>query len=303
MKCKRCSAVAQVALPSHHTAFCPDCFFLFFSRQVEKAIHKQAMFRPDERILVALSGGKDSLALALQLQMLGYTVSGLHIDLGIGDSSRQARAITEQFCQQFGITLHVLETARYGLPIPRVKAAVKRPICSVCGQIKRYYFNWFALEHGYDVLATGHNQDDETARLMANVLSWDKEHLRDQHPVLAAENGFVRKVKPLYLVSEYETAAFCVLKKISYGFAPCPYSQGASFTLYKELLATLERKQPGRKRSFYDKFLKDGRKSFAEVRGENPLGRCRTCGMPTSLEHCPVCRLREQLQVRPDSLL
>ena len=288
MKCKRCSAVAQIALPSHHTAFCPECFFLFFSRQVEKAIHKQSMFRPDERILVALSGGKDSLALA-------YTISGLHIDLGIGESSRQARELTEKFCKHFGIRLHVLETAQYGLAIPRVKAAVKRPVCSVCGQIKRYYFNWFTLENGYDVLATGHNQDDETARLMANVLSWDKEHLRDQHPVLAAENGFVRKVKPLYLVSEYETTAFCVLKKINYGFAPCPYSQGASFTFYKELLAQLEKKQPGRKRSFYDRFLKEGRACFTQPQTENPLGCCQQCGMPTSLELCPVCRLRQQL--------
>lgn len=296
MKCKRCSAVAQIALPSHHTAFCPDCFFQFFSRQVEKAIHKQKMFGFNERILVALSGGKDSLALALQLKMLGYAVNGLHIDLAIGDSSKQAREISEEFCKRFGIDLHIVQTADYGLAIPRVKAAVKRPICSVCGGIKRYFFNRFALENKYTVLATGHNQDDETARLMANVLSWDSEHLGDQQPILAEENGFARKVKPLYLVSEYETAAFCVLKKIKYGFAPCPYSQGASFTFYKKLLADLERKQPGRKRSFYDKFLKEGRQRFAKSAFKKNLYFCSKCGMPTSLEdECPICRLQKQL--------
>ena len=44
MKCRRCKSPAVVALPSHHTGFCKECFLLFFSRQVEKAIKSRQLF-------------------------------------------------------------------------------------------------------------------------------------------------------------------------------------------------------------------------------------------------------------------
>ena len=83
MKCRRCKATAVVALPSHNSAFCADCFLEFFSRQVQKGIESHRLMTPDDRVLVALSGGKDSLALMLILGRLGYNVTGLHIDRDI----------------------------------------------------------------------------------------------------------------------------------------------------------------------------------------------------------------------------
>ena len=83
MKCKICKATAVVALRSHNAAFCPDCYLKFFARQVEKGIEGQKLFTRDERILVALSGGKDSLALMLELSRQGYDVTGLH-NIGFG---------------------------------------------------------------------------------------------------------------------------------------------------------------------------------------------------------------------------
>ena len=67
LKCKICKATAVVALRSHNAAFCPDCYLKFFARQVEKGIEGQKLFTRDERILVALSGGKDSTAMLLRL--------------------------------------------------------------------------------------------------------------------------------------------------------------------------------------------------------------------------------------------
>ncbi len=60
MKCKRCQVPAVVALPSHHTAFCKECFLVFARRLVERAIKEHSMFTFDDRILIAISGGKDS---------------------------------------------------------------------------------------------------------------------------------------------------------------------------------------------------------------------------------------------------
>jgi uncharacterized protein (TIGR00269 family) len=294
MKCRRCKVPAVVALPSHHTAFCRECYLLFAQRLVERAIKEQRMFTMEDRILIAISGGKDSLALSWQLKQLGYTIAGLHIDLGIPESSPIARGYTERFCQLHDIPLTVIETAALGLAMCEVKRRVKRPICSVCGQTKRYLFNKFALDNGFTVLATGHNLDDETSRLFANVMRWDVSYLCDQGPVMPAESGFAKKVKPLFRMSEFETANLCFLAGIDYGYAPCPYSSKASFPIYKNILADLEDIQPGRKIRFYDGFLKDGRPGFAS-RGETTgqVQPCTNCGYPTSAGQCGFCRLRE----------
>ena len=297
MKCKRCKQPAVVALPSHNTAFCKECYLIFFSRQMERAIHAQKMFSRNDRLLVAVSGGKDSLAVSWQLKKLGYDVTGLHLDLGIGESSLAARAISESFCNRFDIPLQIVEFTSEGLAIPAVRDTVKRPICSVCGQLKRHYFNKMAVEGDFTVLVTGHNMDDEVARLFSNVMAWDETYLAGQGPVLPQENGFVRKVKPLYTLSEFETANLCFLAGIEYGYHPCPYSKKASFTIYKNLLNRLEEAQPGRKRSFYQKFLDHGRPHFqnSDSQSSSPLHPCPECGFPTSSpegEPCGACRIR-----------
>lgn len=297
MKCTRCRAVAEVALPSHHAGFCRDCFGGFFTRQVERAVKEHAMFAPGERILVALSGGKDSLALFHQLHALGHDVTGLHVALGIPDSSAPSREAVERFCQGLGAPLIVVETASLGLPIPEVKRAVNRPICAVCGKIKRHLFNRAAMDGGFDCLATGHNLDDEAGRLLANTLRWDVAYLSDQGPVLPAEGGFVRKVKPLCRVTEFETACYAFFQGIEVHAAPCPYSAGASFPVRKALLNRLEQTSPGSKLAFYYEFLRNGRPAFQALERSRglALAPCEQCGYPTSAGVCGVCRLRQRV--------
>ena len=298
MKCTRCKATAVVALPSHHAGFCETCFLDFFTGQVEKGIRRQKLFGHEDKILVALSGGKDSLALMFELNRLGYDVTGLHIDLGIPKSSPAARAAVEDFCRKHDLALIVKEMEAEGLAIPKVKARLNRPICSACGKIKRHYFNRVALEQGFTVLATGHNLDDEVARLFSNTLRWNAAYLSDQGPALEAEQGhggFARKVKPLWRLSEFETANYAFLRGINYHYAPCPYSRGASFTFHKKLWADLEDHMPGRKLDFYQGFLERGRPAFARVEATDgaTLRACAGCGLPTSSEElCGVCRIR-----------
>ncbi len=296
MKCRICKREARVALKSHNTAFCETCFLDFFGRQVSRGIESQGLLTHDDRVLVALSGGKDSLGLIFELARQGYQVTGLHLDLGIPKSSQLAREAVEAFCAQEHLPLLVRELAREGLAIPRVKAALRRPICSACGIIKRYYLNKVAIDEGFTVLATGHNLDDEVARLFSNTLRWDTCYLGKQSPLLAQEGGFVRKVKPLWRLTEYETAAYAFLRNINIHYAPCPYSAGASFSVLKGLMQRLERHMPGRKIDFYQGFLKRGRPAFANDARQELLHPCSQCGYPTSAESlCQVCRIREQV--------
>ena len=295
MKCKICKAEAVVALRSHNAAFCPDCYKDFFARQVERGIEGQKLFTRNERVLVALSGGKDSLALMLELSRQGYNVTGLHIDLAIPVSSAAARGVVERFCAKHGLKLMIKEMVAEGLPIPLVKERLNRPICSACGKIKRHFFNKVALDEGFDALATGHNLDDEVARLFSNTLRWDTSYLSDQGPRLDSEHGFSRKVKPLWRLSEFETANYAFLMGIENHYAPCPYSPGASFTTLKGLMQNLEFAMPGRKLDFYQGFLSRGRPVFARREAEvgMQLAPCTECGYPTSSgDRCGVCRIR-----------
>ncbi|MDR1856925.1 MAG: adenine nucleotide alpha hydrolase family protein [Desulfovibrio sp.] len=304
MKCKVCKDVAVVALQSHNAAFCAACYGKFFSRQVARGIASHKLFTKEERVLVALSGGKDSLGIMLELKNQGYNVTGLHVDLGIPVSSAAARGVTERFCAKHGLPLIVREMEKEGLPIPEVKRLLPtRPVCSVCGKIKRYYFNLTALEQGFDALATGHNLDDETARLFSNTLRWDTEYLADQGPLLPAEGGFVKKVKPLWRLTEFETANFAYLMGIDNWYAPCPYSQGATFSDLKGLLHRLERRMPGRKLAFYQGFLERGKQAFlGKTRKAETVHPCTRCGYPTSSEGlCGVCRIRDAIEAKRGS--
>jgi uncharacterized protein (TIGR00269 family) len=258
------------------------------------------MFEKGAKVLVALSGGKDSLALMDVLVRLGHDVHGMHVHLGIPDASDTALRLTRDFCDRLNRPLTVVDLPSRGLAIPRVKEAVRRPVCSICGKLKRHFFNQAAVEVGADVLATGHNLDDETARLLANALRWDTSHLAAQAPALPAEDGFIRKVKPLYRLGEFETAAYAHLSGIDCAVAPCPYSTQASFTRHKMLLEQLEAVSPGARIQFYEQFQDKARQAFQglDSAARPPLSPCSECGYPTPGDVCGACSLKARLGPR-----
>src|SRR3989442_2073128 len=271
MKCKRCAERAEVQLRAHNTAFCRPCYLFFFRRQVERAIDGQRMIAAGERILVAVSGGKDSLALWDVLADLGYDTTGLYPGLGIGDDSGRSREKVEQFAAAHGRPLRVVKLEDEQLAVPSVAAATRRAPCAACGTMKRHYFDAAAFAGGFDVLATGHNLDDEAARLLGNVLRWQKDHLARQRPVLPPTHPkFARKVKPLYLTSEYETAVYAFMRGIDYIADECPNAAGATQPLSKDVLNRLEVGSPGTKLAFVKEVLRTAQPPFAAAEQRAP---------------------------------
>lgn len=305
--CAVCRAPAVIEEPRHRAAWCPTHYVDHVQNQVRKAIdHPQAtparerMFSYADRILVAVSGGKDSLALWDVLLDLGYRVDGLYIGLGIGGYSRRSQQICEGFAARRGAHLHVVDLAEtYGFStVTGSQVATNRSTCGVCGLSKRYVFNQVAVEHGYDVVVTGHNLDDEAATLLGNLLRWHEDFLARQRPVLPATGANqVRKCKPLYRLSEREMAAYCVVRGIDYVVEECPLVDGNTGHEHKEILSALERAAPGAKAQFLFGFL-DRHDRFAEPDGEDAgptVGACGRCGMPTVGEVCAFCRQRERI--------
>src|SRR3984957_2673739 len=217
MKCRACRQPAVVEIRRHNAAFCEPCFFRHCGEQVNRAIEAFDMIRPGERVLVAVSGGKDSLALWDLLLDAGVAADGLYLGLGIGDYSDESGRYARAFAAARGATLVEIDLpTRFGYDIATGAAAARKAPCSACGLSKRHLFNQAAVDGGYDALATGHNLDDEAAVLLGNVLRWDLAYLGRQSPVLPGGDGFVRKVKPLVRLGEREMAAYCVLRGIDY---------------------------------------------------------------------------------------
>jgi tRNA(Ile)-lysidine synthase TilS/MesJ len=196
MKCRTCGQKAAVHMRQHRLALCPEHFLDWIPEQTQRFIKKYEMFTRRERVLVAVSGGKDSLSLWDILWRLGYTCDGLYIGLGIDQGmsySDESRRLSEEFAQSRGLHLHVVEIQeQYGESIPmlsdRTKRGREKP-CAVCGLSKRHIMNRWAHEKGYDVLVTGHNLDDEASVLLANTLHWASSFLVRQWPVLEAMAG------------------------------------------------------------------------------------------------------------------
>ena len=287
----------MLELRRHNTALCADDYLAFFRRHVLETIRRWRMLVHDEPVLVAVSGGKDSLALWDVLHDAGYRTTGLYIDLGIGEYSHGSRGRCEAFAAERGLELRVVAVAdEVGATIPAVREATRRPTCSACGLSKRYIMNRAAMEGGFPVVATGHNLDDEAATLFGSTLRWDESALSRQTPVLAATHSrLARRVKPLFRMSERETAAYAFLRGIDYIVEECPFSRGATSIAHKELLNRLEDTSPGSKAMFLQGFLDKARGLFQE-RETVTLLECVRCGQTTTGEVCAFCKLREQVK-------
>jgi len=307
MKCRKCGRPAVFNMRQHKLALCEVHYPEWFVAQTQRFIEKYRMFGPDERVLVAVSGGKDSLALWDVLLQLGYQADGLYINLGIGDYSAASREKVEQFAAQRPDAHFIVVDVKveYGETLPEVARRVRRgrdKPCSVCGLIKRHVMNRITRDGGYDVLATGHNLDDEVAMLFGNVLHWQTGHIARQAPVLEAsvarsETGhsgeLARKVKPFCRFYERETAAYTLITGIDYIYDECPYAVGATSLRYKGILNQMEEKSPATKLQFYLGFLRARKEGFFCERAEEvELDPCSNCGQPTSAPGlCAFCRL------------
>lgn len=292
MKCRVCRGRAVIGVRRHNAGFCRDHFIAHVHRQVERTVSEYDMFGCDERLLLGVSGGKDSLALWEILTALGYRVDGVYLHLGIGEYSSDGLRFSQEFAAAKGLSLEIVDLGGgHGFSVPRARDMTGRAACSACGLSKRYLLNEVAARRGYDVLVMGHNLDDEAAVLWGNVLRWQVDYLSRQRPVLPASGeGLVRKVKPLVRVAERETAAYAVLNGIEYEIEECPMAAGNTINRYKGWLNRLEEQSPGLKAQFLFGFLDRGAAYFPPDPPE--LSSCKRCGQPTPGEVCAFCRMK-----------
>jgi uncharacterized protein (TIGR00269 family) len=294
-KCTRCKARAIIKLPSHNARFCAECFEQFFERAVQRAM-KKIKISKEKPILVAVSGGKDSLVLWEVLNKLGYSTKGVYINLGIDDFSKRSKEAISNFAleRKFDwVEYNLVDFLGYNMI--EVNRIIKRKTCSFCGKLKRQLLDIATIKEGFDVIATGHNLDDEAGRLLGNLMGRRFDYVKKQYPYLPSPHPKIpAKIKPLYRLEIKEILIYAELKGIQPVDVDCPLSRGATSRKFKKALNFLEKEMPGIKRNFLFGYIDNNSPSTPTQQ----YRECVICGYPTYLELCNLCNLKRQLHAK-----
>lgn len=273
---------------------CPPCFQDYYVRRIQRTVESFKMFKPDDTVGVAVSGGKDSAALLHGLSRVfpDAHLVALHVDLGIEKYSEHCRRKVETLAKLLNVELHVFDLKEeLGFTIDDFRRTVfRRKICSPCGTIKRHVFEELSQRAGVKVLATGHNLDDMVGIMLNNFFSGNWAQLVRLKPVLRpfASNQTV-KVKPLIRTTERENLLYCLYADVPIREVDCPHA-GRTQTLRSiELLRALSRKNPSFRQQALKNFLK--LIPLLEENIEKPrLTTCKICGFPSSSDICAYCK-------------
>ena len=259
------------------------------------------MIERDERIAIAMSGGKDSVVLAHVLSELygnrkDIELVAISVDEGIENYRAPTLKIAEKICRDLDISHHVVRFEReIGASLDEmVRRGGKKP-CTYCGVFRKYLLNRKARELSATKLATGHNLDDEAQTILLNFLQSDIERLARLVPS-KIQKGLVVRIKPLREIYEREIVAYAVLNNLSVSFEECPYSQTPVRASVRDFLYEFEKKYPGRKFSVmrsFEAILPCLRDRYPQI----DLNECRICGEPTPREICQACELRVELNL------
>ncbi len=303
-KCFKCSNRATVTLKYPRINLCTNHFNEFFIKRVKKTIEKYRMLNLSEKIGVAVSGGKDSVALLVVLTKILETdnINCIHIDLGISDYSSKCRETVMKLCDELNISCKIVDLKKcYGFTLDDLvkRKIIKRAPCSICGMIKRRVLNDIGIEIGVDKIVTGHNLDDEVTFLLQNLVGGNIDLLIRSGPIIEKKYGkLIARAKPLYEISEYETLIYCKVNDLRYVEIECPYAKNAPTIQLKKKINEIEEIRPGFKlsllKNFRRKILPLIIKSY-KVK-EEEVKFCKICGYPTTSEICAFCRLRMRVK-------
>jgi len=261
--------------------------------KVKETIEKWNLLSKKDRILVAVSGGKDSAGVLYILKKLGYNVEALHLQLGVGVWSEKCLEAVQELCKKLDVKLHIFDIKKtFGTSMCYLRNVVqskqKLRNCHVCGVLKRQLINKLARKLKATKLVTGHNLDDEAQTILMNFLLGNLEVAKRIGPIsgLIKDKKFVPRVKPLYFCSEKDILKFALAKKLPFVKEACPCSADAFRRKIKEWLDHFSDKE---KMKFVRFFLKKIKPKLEKKDFE--LKYCTICNEPTAKEICKVCSL------------
>lgn len=305
--CKRKDAIFYRSYSGEN--LCAGCFCKSVDDKVRRTISKYEMLGQKDKIMVGVSGGKDSVTLLHILSKIEKVFPGVYlcagsVDEGIRDYRDEALKIAQENCRSLGVD-HVVVSFKdlFGYNLDEIVKLTKKrkknglTPCSYCGVLRRKALNMMARDAGVNKLVIGHNLDDETQTMLLNIVHGDPLRIARSKPVLNVIHPMlVQRVKPFCLVPEKEVVLYAYLKGIEFQCIDCPYAQTALRNDIRSMLKRMEHKHAGTLYTIYSSMEKL-RPAIEATADEPKLNNCKLCGEPTVSEFCRACLMLEELRV------
>jgi uncharacterized protein (TIGR00269 family) len=253
------------------------------------------MIQHNELVAVAVSGGKDSLALLKIINEMASThsfrIKAITIDEGIPGYRNEALEIVEKFCNQLNVEHKVYSYKDlFELTLDEaleLRENEKTSSCSICGTLRRRAIDYAAKDIGADVIATGHNLDDTLQTFVINMLSGDTTKIGWMDPDTSTNS--LRKIKPFCEIYESEIVFYAFTNDMPFQSEPCPHMNEGIRTEIREFLNSLENQHSGIKNNLYQSILKVSQ----IVKNSNTKQKtiCKKCGNECTGDVCSVCNM------------
>ncbi|NLT57461.1 MAG: tRNA 2-thiocytidine(32) synthetase TtcA [Clostridiales bacterium] len=224
---------------------------------IRSAVEAYGMIEEGDRIAVGLSGGKDSLALLTGLAGLrdyypaNFSLQAITLDLGFeGGGDFDALAA---HCARLEVPF-LLERTEIG-PLIFDRRAERHP-CALCARLRRGALNRLAVQQGCNKVALGHHLDDAVETLL--LMLFYEGRLGSFYPVTALSRTGLTVIRPLILMEEREVARLAARLRLPVMYNPCCANGNTKRQEVKQLLAELERGNPGLRRRIFGALRRSG---------------------------------------------
>ena len=274
---------------------------------IKKTILDYSLITPEDKVLVAVSGGKDSTACLHILKKLGYNVEAFTVDVHIGCYTKQNLQNVKTFCASENVKLHVFSFRKsYGHSVCHARDTLNNKginvnSCTVCGVMRRRLFNIVAKKIGATKLATGHNMDDEVQTILMNLFK-NRQTLNARINPLQHFNrvqGFIPRIKPLFFVPEKDIIAYTKALKFPVHYGRCPCSVTSLRSTIRDILNTCTQINPAAVNNIMHFFFQQINtiKTNVNLHQNKTLILCTHCGEPSSTGTCRTCQLLRHLEI------
>ncbi len=291
MRCHLCDLPAVIGSPAR----CREHFVGGFEQKVRGTIERFDLIRPGQRIAVAASGGKDSLTVLSLLKRWYGDVTAITVDEGIAGYREHTLADLRAACGRLEVPLVVASYKELtGFTLDEILARKRVHACAVCGVLRRHLIA--LASKGFDVLATGHNADDEAQTVLMNLLRANTGLLLRNGPKTGVgARGFTQRVKPLYLCSEKEVMTYAYLMGLTGRFTECPNACDGYRWMVRGELNAYEAASPGARMRLLERFL-----AMREAMGAQDVAllSCERCGEPCAHAVCKACEMVEMVRAQ-----
>ena len=307
--CTKCGNPNVIIWRKHSgQSLCRDCFIQSIDEKVLKFVRKYNLIDKGDKVLMALSGGKDSVVALHILNSLRerniIDVTAVTIDEGIEgyreEGVKIARENTRQlgvkhrtvtFKEYFGHTLDEMMSTNLNEDLTDVdKKTEPRHACTYCGVFRRWILNRVASEEKATKIVTGHNLDDETQSILMNYLEGNLNNLTRIGPKSESKNEkFTVKIKPLREIPEKEVGLYAVAADLNVHLAGCPYACDSFRGEVGRFIKELTENHPTIMYSTLRGFDRIKPAIKQELTTEGNTGICKRCGEPAAGKLCKAC--------------